>query len=95
MKRGMATGHFCMNLNDKGMELKTCMSVFSGTCRSPPSVQVGAVFQYKWFWGSYEISKSNGKSVSPWDIEKCLRMNDASLELLMEMIGLRWEEIDT
>ena len=55
---------------------------------------MGNHFRSEWFWRMEEVTKRNGKGVWMREIEKVLKRYDASMEWLMERIGLRDEEID-
>ena len=53
----------------------------------------GTIFRQEWFWRMQEATKRNGKGMWMREIEKVLKRFDASLEWLMERIGIREEEI--
>ena len=56
---------------------------------------MGTIFPQEWFWRMEELTKKNGKGIWMREIEKVLKLFDASLEWLMERIDIRDEEMDT
>ena len=95
MKRGMATSSLYMSPDDMGMGLRSCVGVYLlELVRLLLQYKWGTIFRQEWFWRMEELTKRNGKGVWFREIEKVLKRFDASLEWLLERIGLRDEEID-
>ena len=95
MKRGMATSRLYMEPDDMGLGLKSSVVVYLiGLVRLLLQYKWGTIFRHEWFWRMEELTKRNGKSVWLREIEKGLKRFGASLEWLIERIGLRDVEID-
>ena len=84
MKRGMATSRLCMNPDDMGMGLKSCVAVcLLDLVRIILQYRWGTIFRSEWFW-MMEVFTKNGKGMWLREIEKVLKMFGACLEWLME-----------
>ena len=95
MKRGMATSRLYMKPDDMGFGLKSCVGVYLlELVRLLLQYKWGTIFRPEWFWRTEEMIKKNGKGVWSREIEKVLKRFDASLEWLMERIGIREEEMN-
>ena len=95
MKRGMATSRLYMSPDDIGMGLKSCVAVYLlELIRLLLQYKWGTIYRQEWFWRMEEMTKRNGKGVWMREIEKVLKRFGASLEWLLERIGLRDEEIN-
>ena len=94
MKRGMATSRLYMMHDDTGMGLKSSVGVYLlELVRILLQYKWGTVFQSEWFW-RMELTKRNGKGVWMRELENVLRRFGASLELLLERIRTRDDEIE-
>ena len=95
MKRGMATGRLYMKPDDTGLGLKSSVGVYLlELVRILLQYKWGTIFRQEWFWRMEELTKRNGKDVWFKETEKALKRFDASLEWLLERIGMRDEEMN-
>ena len=78
-----------MKHDDMGMGLKRCVAVYLlELVRLFLKYKLGTIFRSEWFWIMEELTKRNGKGMWLREIEKMLKRFDASLEWLMELIGV-------
>ena len=71
-----------------GVGLKSCVAVYLLELVPLLQFKWGTIFRQEWFWRMEELTKMNGKGVWFREIEKVLKRFDASLEWLLERIGL-------
>ena len=95
MKRWLTTARLYMKPEDKALGLKSRVGVYLlELIRVLIQYKWGTIFRQEWFWRIDEFTKRNGKGVWLRETEKVLKMYDASLEWLLERIGMRDEEMN-